>query len=127
MAWSAIALRRSATRFIDRGTPIPVPSESDAAATIMTNNGATLTIKQRSSAWLPGGVLKIHIDDITSGQVLISVTDTGGKVVVAPKSIKQNDQLLVSDMQVKLVRLKNVAIGSGDFAEFEVTPLRIEE
>lgn len=58
----------------------------------------------------------------SDGQVLVSVTDKARHVVLGPQSMKENDHLNLSNMKVKLLRLKNIAIGSGDFAEFEVLP-----
>jgi hypothetical protein len=62
----------------------------------------------------------LHLDDITGQQVLLSVSDDSGRVVLAPQSVRQDDNFSVSDMDISVVRLENIAIGSGDFGEFEV-------
>ena len=121
VVWVVIGIRSGAEQFVNRGPAIPTPSATDAAATPLTPSGVRLTIKQRSHAWLPGGKLKLHLDDITGQQVLVSVTDDSGRVVLAPQSVRQGDHLSVSDVEITVVRLENIVIGSGDFGEFEIT------
>jgi hypothetical protein len=122
VVWSVIGMRRQATKLLDRGPSVPAPTAADAAAVPLTADGMTVTIKQRSSAWLPGGKLKLHLDDITGGQVIISVTDTGGRVVLGPKSVTTGDKFSVGGMDGHVIRLENMAVGSGDFGEFQVKP-----
>lgn len=118
---AVIGIRSGAEQFWNRGPALPAPSATDAAAKPLTASGVRLTIKQRSHAWLPGGKLKMHLDDITGQQVLVSVTDDTGRVVLAPQSVRQGDRFNVSDMQISVARLENILIGSADFGEFEVT------
>jgi hypothetical protein len=120
IVWAVIGIRSGADQFLNRGPAIPSPSATDAAATPLTPSGVGLTIKQRSDYWLPGGKLKLHLDDITGQQVLVSVTDDSGRVVLAPQSVKPGDRFSVSDMEITVVRLENILVGSGDFGEFEV-------
>jgi hypothetical protein len=120
VVWAVIGIRSGADRFFNRGSAIPRPSATDAAATPITPNGIELTIKQRSDAWLPGGKQKLHLDDITGQQVLVSVTDDSGRVVLSPQSVRQGETFSVSDMDITVVRLQNILVGSGDFAEFKV-------
>ena len=120
VVWAVIGIRSGADQFFNRGPAIPTPSATDAAATPLTSSGIRLTIKQRSHVWLPGGKLKLHLDDITGQQVLVSVTDDIGRVVLAPQSVRQGDRFSVSDMEITVVRLENIVVGSGDFGEFEV-------
>jgi len=118
---AVIGMRSGAEQFWNRGPELPTPSATDAAANPLTTSGVRLTIKQRSHAWLPGGKLKLHVDDVTGQQVLVSVTDDSGRVVLAPQSVRKGDRFDVSGMQISVVRLENILIGSAGFGEFEVT------
>jgi hypothetical protein len=120
--WSMLAARAGASRLLDRGPSVPVPTAADAAAAPLTAEGVRITVKQRSSAWLPGGSLKLHLDDITGGQVLVSVTDSEGRVIVGPKSVTQGDVFRVGEMNVQVIRLLNMLTSTSDFGEFEVKP-----
>ncbi|MDA0833366.1 MAG: hypothetical protein O2955_09210 [Planctomycetota bacterium] len=122
VVWAVVGIRSRTEDLLGRGPAAPVPSANDAAATPLTSSGVLLTIKQRSNAWLPGGKLKLHLDDITGQQVIVSVTDDTGRVTLAPKSVKQGDRISISDMEITVVRLENLLVGSGDFGEFEVKP-----
>jgi hypothetical protein len=122
VVWAVVGFRSRTDELLGRGPAAPAPSASDAAATPLTSSGVRLTIKQRSNAWLPGGKLKLHLDDITGQQVIVSVTDDSGRVTLAPKSVKQGERFSVSDMEIAVVRLENLLVGSGDFGEFEVKP-----
>lgn len=120
VVWTMLGIRSGADQLFNRGPTLPTPSVTDAAATLLTPEGVKLTIKQRSHAWLPGGKLKLHLDDITGQQVLVSATDAAGRVVLAPHSVRQGDRFGVSNMEIVVVRLNNIVFGSGDFGEFEV-------
>lgn len=104
-------------------TEAPQPSQSDAQRMVVPAEGLVLTIKQKSNAYLPGGKAKLHLDDITGRQVLVSVTDDNGHVILGPKSVKVDDVFDISveneTHQVEVVRLKNMLAG-GDFGEFRV-------
>lgn len=104
---------------------VPQPSQRDAATMKLPPQGTTITIKQRNHAWLPGGKLQLHLDDITAGQVLVSVTNSKGAVVFGSRSIREGDAFNVYGLNVKAVRLKNLLTGD-DFAEFMVTPQEAE-
>lgn len=105
------------------GAPEPGPEES--AAITLTAEGVPLTIKQRASAWLPGGKFRLHLDDITSNQVLISITDNGGHVVMGPVSVKAGQTITLENVQpamlLEVVRLENLLTGD-DFGEFIIKP-----
>lgn len=86
-----------------------------------TGKATELTIKQRKSKLVPGTNLRISIDDITAGQVLISITD--GSNVVLDKSLKLGDVAAFTiDGETQYVRVRqltNLLIGE-DFAVLEV-------
>jgi len=119
---SVIEMRRGAAKLLDRGPSVPTPTAADAAAMPLTRDGVRVTVKQRGNAWLPGGKVKLHVDDITGRQVLVSVTDVDERVVLGPKSITKGEKFAVSDMEIEVVRLENLLVGSGDFGEFDVKP-----
>ncbi|HEV2295490.1 MAG TPA: hypothetical protein VGR35_16695 [Tepidisphaeraceae bacterium] len=122
VVWTMVGIRSGADQLLNRGPSVPAPSAADAAATPLDPAGVRLTIKQRGNGWLPGGKLKLHLDDITGQQVIVSVTDHAGRVILAPQSVKKGDRFTVSGMEISLVRLENMLVGSADFGEFEVKP-----
>jgi hypothetical protein len=122
MVWAIIEMRRGAEKLMDRGPSAPMPSAADAAAISLTSSGVSLTVKQRGAAWLPGGKFKLHLDDITGQQVIVSVTDDHGSVVVGPLSVTVGRKFTVSNMEIEVVRLENLLLGSSDFGEFVVKP-----
>ncbi len=101
----------------------PEPTAADAARIQLDEGGVLLTIKQRSSAWLPGATRRLYLDDITAGQVLVSITDVEGHVLMGPKSVRAGERFVVDAhpqaMEVQVVRLKNFLVGD-DFGEFRV-------
>ena len=124
VVWMMVGVRTHTDQLLGRGPSVPAPSAADAAKAPLTPAGVRLTIKQRSNAWLPGGELKLHLDDITGQQVTVSVTDDAGRVIFAPKSVKKDDRFTVAGMEIVVVRLENILIGSDDFGEFDVTAIR---
>jgi hypothetical protein len=120
--WTVIDMRRRATKLLERGPSVPAPTAADAAGIPLTAAGTRVTVKQRGNAWLPGGQMKLHVDDITGGQVMVSVTDSGGRVVLGPRSVRRGETLTVAGMDITVARLENMLVGSSDFGEFEVKP-----
>ena len=85
-----------------------------------------LTVTQRSSKDLPGsdGRISVHVDDITGGQVLLTIRDNGGRKVIDQQSVRVDD---IVDFEADgrkyllcVVRLANFLIGD-DFVEFAVS------
>lgn len=82
------------------------------------------TAYQRSTSELPysGGSILIALDDITRGQVMVSISWKGGSTIVASRSLRQGDIIIfeVGDYsyKLKLDFLNNVLIGE-DLAEFK--------
>lgn len=123
VVWTTVGMKRDAAKLLERGPSVPEPTAKDAVAMPLTDDGVQLTVKQHSSAWLPGGKLKLHLDDITGRQVIVSVTDADEKVVLSPKSVKKGETFIVSNMKIEVVRLENLLVGSADFGEFHVLPV----
>jgi hypothetical protein len=81
----------------------------------------SLKAKQRSTTAIPGtdGKLRLTIDDITGGQVMASVAEEGGKVLIASRSFSpgksEKFEFRGSKYRLKLDTLLNALIGE-DFA-----------
>ena len=86
---------------------------------------ATLRIKQRTTATVPGsaGKLQLTADDITRGQVILSLSHAKHGVLLGPTSMRPEDakgfQLGSESYQLRLKELSNALIGD-DFAEVEI-------
>lgn len=94
---------------------------------LFTELPATLTVKQRSSTFVPGtrDGIRVTVEDITRGQVLTSLASREGATVLAPVSLRQGQSanFVVSeeDYQLTLRTLRNNLIGE-DFATFVISP-----
>lgn len=95
--------------------------------------GVEVTMTQRRTADIEGtqGYLRLHIDDITAGQVLLSVRGADGKTFVSPRSVREGDRVTVDlgDGRYVLVikSLVNLLIGE-DYAVvglYEREPLEL--
>ena len=124
IVWAVIGIRSDVKEALTK-PEAPEPSQSDMADVPLTDEGVSVTVKQRDGGWLPGGKYKLHLDDITGGQVLVSVTDKDGRVVLTPRSVKKGKRFAMPDkspvMEVEVIRLENVLTGE-DFGEFAVKP-----
>jgi len=84
-----------------------------------------ITVKQRATERVPGSKddLKITLDDITSGQVMVSVTKTKGEVVLPATSLRSGETKLFKlgkrEYQLRVKQLHNALIGN-DWGEFEI-------
>ncbi len=85
-------------------------------------------IYQRTRMKLPGphGTLRVQLEDITRGQVLVSVYGIGGTVIASHTSMKEGDELPISvggeDYILRLDRLVNLLIGA-DYGVFSFMPI----
>lgn len=88
-----------------------------------------LTIYQRTWKALPGstGSLRIHLGDITAGQVLVSIFGPSGELVVDTTAMHQGDTLSIhlaeQDYLLQLDKLVNLLIGN-DYGVFTLMPTR---
>lgn len=86
-----------------------------------------LVCVQRRSEVVPGtrGWLRVRLGDITMGQVLLTVLDAEGSVVVPTRPVWERDGVVVplaeQDLVLRVDRLVNLLIGD-DRAEFTVLP-----
>jgi hypothetical protein len=85
-----------------------------------------LTIRQRSSQTIPGlkGLAAVHLDDITRGQVILTIEDKANAPIVGPISVRSDDvvsfQVNGQAFFMHVVELRNELIGD-DFATVEVS------
>ena len=85
-----------------------------------------MTVKQRSTTAVPGSdeALRITIDDITAGQVMVSLADNDGKGVLASTSLKQGEtaefKFQQQKYQLTLSELENELVGE-DFATIAIS------
>ena len=89
------------------------------------------SVSQRSTTPLPrsDGKLILTLDDITRGQVLVTISWQDGRTVIATRSLRQNDIVTFTannkTYKLKLQRLTNVLIGD-DSAVFQLWPVASE-
>lgn len=94
-------------------------------APIVIEEPVEFTVLQRSTTPLPGsgGKILLTLDDITRGQVMTNLSWDNSTVIVATRSLRQNDVVTftVSNYvyKIKLKTLTNVLIGE-DSAEFRL-------
>jgi hypothetical protein len=85
-----------------------------------------MTVRQRTTTAVPGfdGELRLTIDDVTAGQVMVSLAGKDGSLLLAPTSMESDDTLnfKVGDepYSLTLEGLSNSLIGD-DFATFVVS------
>ena len=106
-------------------------SAPEPATPIVLVAPVEFTVSQRSTTPLPGSneKLVITIDDITKGQVMITLSWQNGTPVVDTRSVRQNDVVAFTvsnhTYKIKLKRLTNVLVGE-DSAVFQLWPTTIE-
>jgi hypothetical protein len=87
---------------------------------------AEITVKQRTTSVVPGsaGLLRLTIDDITSGQVMASLVNDDGAAVLSATSLSPGDSasFRFGDQRYQLVlkELNNALVGE-DFATFVIS------
>ena len=85
----------------------------------------SMTVRQRSTTVVPGSndVLQVTIDDITAGQVMVSVAKKKGDVLLPLTSLRSGEtktfKLGRTEYQLKVKSLRNQLIGD-DFADLEI-------
>jgi len=100
-----------------------------AVPATLPEDGKVFAVRQRRRGDVPGshGWLRVSLDDITGGQVLLSVRDADGEVVVTERSIGEREYVVFSlaggDYVLVVDRLVNRLIGD-DHAELRVVAKR---
>ena len=93
----------------------------------LPESGAEMTIIQRRSKEVPGsdGYLKVYIDDITGGQVLVTLTTAQGGTLVDQTSMRTGDEVTFTvgeqRYRLKVERLANLLVGD-DYGVFTISP-----
>ncbi|MHC4819850.1 MAG: hypothetical protein ACYTF8_17530, partial [Planctomycetota bacterium] len=61
----------------------------------LPEGGTRVTVDQRSAAVVPGsdGRVRVHLGDITRGQVQLTLAGPDGTTLIAPTSVKEGDAL----------------------------------
>ena len=101
--------------------PLAPPPEPPLALT----EPAEITVAQRSTTALPGsgGELLITVDDVTRGQVMVSVAWKDGRVVAPTRSMRERQRVRFGiegfRYELVLVRLANALVGQ-DYATFRL-------
>ena len=118
-------------RWIDEGNPTkPQKVAAKSPPTlVLPQTVVSLTLKQRSSKAIPGSDERIflQVDDITGGQVLVSVRDDEGKTVLDDVSAKQGDvvsfKVGAKTYFIRVKELQNFLVGD-DIAVLEIATNR---
>jgi len=91
----------------------------------IANLPVSITVKQRSTSPVPGTneELKLTVEDITRGQVMVSLAGKDGNVVLAVRSLKPSESATFrfgdQKYSLSLTELNNAVIGE-DFATFMI-------
>lgn len=111
---------------------VPLRARSSTVRMILPDSIATMRVYQRRAEEIPGsdGTLTLQIDDITNGQVMVTVTPRRGKTLIAREPVRPGIGLpLVVDGSPYVLgctKLVNLLIGD-DHGEFVIaTPARWE-
>lgn len=102
------------------------PTSVASPAHAITDLPVTVSVKQRSTTAVPGtkDELLITIDDITRGQVIVSLVHKNGEAILGPHSLKSDDAIRFyfgnSDYFLRLAKLNDALLGE-DFASFVIS------
>ena len=97
-------------------TPAPL-QQPPSTAPRLVDLPIKMTVKQRTTTAVPGSeeALSVTIDDVTRGQVMISLADEDGNVVLAPTSLAEgksaNFKLGEKSYSLTLSELDNELVG----------------
>ena len=127
-AMDGTTVRSLAVRYTMHVVPERLHSPAVPARLDFPFDEAKMTIYQRASKKLPGavGALRIHLGDITAGQVLVSINGPRGELVVDTMPMQEGDilslRLVEQDYVLRLDKLVNFLIGD-DYGVFTLMPL----
>ena len=106
------------------GSPAPAATASPPAT--IPGLPVSLRVTQRSTTTVPGAMdeLSLTIDDITRGQVMVSLIGKDSEPLYGPVSMKDGDEASFrfgeTDYRLRLAELENSLVGD-DFATFEIS------
>lgn len=113
-----------------RASESTAPEPAARAAPLNITGRTPFQLSQRTTGDLPGsdGRYRVTIDDITRGQVMVSIAARDGASVIAPTSMSPGGTLELTVGEVGYVivleALNNQLIGD-DSAEFSIVPLAV--
>lgn len=125
--WVVVA--EQSTPIANSKTP---PGAEEPVSSAPAGLPATITLKQRSTTEVPGtdGKLSITADDITRGQVMLTLVDTAGKPVFGPVSMSPNKsklfQFVDATYSIKVKELDNALVGN-DFVSVIISHAHAEQ
>lgn len=129
--WSKSVRGKSWT---NHGSPVPdrdkrdkqdIREAEESLSLKLPDEVVTITIRQRRSRPIPGSDnrIRINLDDITGGRVIMSISDNRGVVLMEEASVKPGEVVTfeVNDKEyfARIKELNNVLIGT-DIAVIEV-------
>ena len=104
-----------------KAVPSKPPAQKPAAFSQLP---VEMTVKQRSTTSVSGSNLRLTVDDITRGQVMVSLADANGVTVLATTSLKEGHSAAFAlggdEYQITLRGLDNELVGD-DFATFVIS------
>ena len=118
-----------ATRATSHAVAVPTASNETpppAPEPVLNQLPVEFTVRQRTTSDVPGakGEIRVTIDDITRGQVMVSVAGAEGEVLLAESSLTTGDSAefeLRGQTYVLLLKELNNALVGEDFATFEIS------
>jgi hypothetical protein len=105
----------------------PAPPPVVKVTPTLGANSVEMTVHQRGSAWIPGSkdTVLVHLGDVTGGQVLVSVMDGNGQMVMSPTSLTEGASgtftLGKKTYDITIKKLHNKLVGT-DFGIVVVGP-----
>jgi hypothetical protein len=114
--------------WVDEGNPVSGKTPSRAASMCLSlpDDKIEVKINQRGSKSVPivKGEIRLALDDISRGQVMLSVRNGEGDELLERKSVKQGDvhsfKFDGQDVYVRVAELQNYLIGE-DYGVFELS------
>ena len=124
LGWTLFVVRRGSAVLESAVVVSAVPSQSPPQSQLIPGEGIELRLQQRESQWFAGRRMKLSIGDITSRQVNLEITDSAGNVLLAGRSVREEDVMRFADpegapLQIEVIQLTNNLIGE-DFGTFKV-------
>jgi hypothetical protein len=106
-----------------RGAALDGGRTPTTAESVFPWDHATVTVKQRSTKALAGGALRLTLDDITAGQVLLTLTGADEQSIIDTRSVAEGQPIPFTfsgnGFVLVIDRLTNLLVGD-DFAEISI-------
>ncbi len=110
-------------------------SETSPAVAVVLETPVSIAVQQRSTTSVPGwdGEASLTIDDITRGQVMVTLSDKAGQSLLGPRSMKKGEAVTFevrgTRYQLELIELNNSLLGDDTalFVIWEATAEALTE